>query len=51
MSPRLEDFFSSWGIFVEGPVRKNVRTLLGEALGVAGVQFPLLTWVRKKIKG
>lgn len=47
MSPRLEDFVSSWGIVFEGPVRKTVRTMLADLLDVEGAQFPVLNWVRK----
>jgi len=48
--PKLEDFLSSWGIIIEGPVRKSVRSLLGEALGVPGAQFPTLSWIRKWLR-
>jgi len=47
---RVEDFLSSWGLIIEGPIRKSARALLGEALGVPGTQFPLLTKVRKWIR-
>lgn len=47
VSPRLEDFVSSWGIVFEGPVRKTVRSMLADLLDVEGAQFPVLSWVRK----
>jgi len=47
----LEEFFSSWGFFYEGPVRKTVRTRLAQFLGVPGVQFPIVTRLRKIVRG
>jgi len=47
----LEELLDSWGIFFEGPVRKTARTKLAELLGVPGVQFPIITRLRKIIKG
>lgn len=46
----VEDLLSSWGIVVEGPIRKGARKLLGEALGVPGAQFPTLSWIRKWLR-
>ena len=47
----LEELFQSWGIFFEGPVRKTVRTTLADFLGVPGTQFPIVTRLRKIIRG
>jgi len=47
----LEEFRQSWGILFEGPVRKKVRTKLADFLGVPGVQFPVITRLRKIIRG
>jgi len=47
----LEEFLQSWGLLFEGPVRKTVRTKLAEFLGVPGVQFPIITRLRKIIRG
>jgi len=47
----LEEMLQSWGILFEGPVRKTVRTKLADFLGVPGVQFPILTRLRKIIRG
>jgi len=50
VSRKLEEFLTSWGIIIEGPVRKGARELLGEALGVPGAQFPFLSWIRKWLR-
>jgi hypothetical protein len=50
VSPKLEDWLESWGLIIEGPIRKSARTLLGEALDVPGAQFPVLSWVRKWLR-
>jgi len=44
-------FLESWGIIFEGPVRKTARSKLGEILGVPGAQFPILTRLRRIIRG
>ena len=42
--------FSSWGIVFEGPVRKSARSKLASVLDVKGAQFPLLTFLRRRLK-
>lgn len=53
MSPNFkpENWLSSWGILFEGPVREKARTKLADFLGVPGVQFPIITRLRRIIRG
>ena len=46
-----ERLIKSWGIIFEGPIRKCIRIRLGEALEVPEAQFPILTWLRKRVSG
>lgn len=47
----VEELLSSWGIIYEGPVRKTVRTKLADFLGIPGTQFPIISRLRKIIRG
>jgi len=40
-----------WGIFFEGPVRRFVRKMIGNALGCKNSPHPILDFIRKEILG